>query len=89
MKNKLERFRRLAKEIGKVEAMTVREDDTAFSPFDRAEWARLSGVQRKLADEYYEDRYGMSVMAMQEADPDTNHFKIGKLIGQGLSRTLQ
>ena len=57
--------------------------------FDRAQWTRMSKVGRKLADEYYKEKYGKSVSEMQKEEPDTNHFYIGKTIGNSLSTAYQ
>ena len=85
MQSKLKRYRNLAKTLGKAEAAKEKRMDV----FDRAEWAKLSKVQRSLADEYYQERYGKSVMEMQEEEPTTNHLKIGKILGQTLARTMK
>ena len=87
MKNKLQRYRKLAKLMGKAEAL--RGGDKGYTPFDRAEWSKTSRIQRDLADEYYIERYGKRVMEMQEEEPDVNHLKIGKIVGRALSKGLQ
>tara|TARA_Y100000004_G_scaffold10185_2_gene11102 strand:- start:7228 stop:10671 length:3444 start_codon:yes stop_codon:yes gene_type:complete len=87
MANKLKRFRKLAKIMGKAEAS--RGTDKGYTPFDRAEYAKTSKIQRKLADEYYVERYGKTVMEMQEEQPEVNHLKIAKIVGRGLARGLR
>ena len=88
MKAKLRRYRKLAKELGRVEAL--REGDKGYSPFDRAEWARgVSKTQRGLADEYYKDRYGKTVMEMQAEEPNVNHIKIGTIVARALSKQFK
>jgi len=88
--NKLKRYRKLAKELGKAESYTpAGKEGKGFTPFDRAEWSRLSSKSRKLADEYYQERYGMSVLEKQNADPGTNHFMIGKQVGSALNTAFQ
>ena len=90
MRNKLKRYRDIAKKIGQAEASrTSRKKGEAFTPFDRAQWSKLSTGARKLADEYYMQRYGMSVMEKQEEEPNRNHFVTGKKIGQQLNRVMQ
>jgi hypothetical protein len=42
-----------------------------------------------LADQYYIERYGKSVMEMQDEEPDVNHLKIGKIVGRALSKGLR
>ena len=87
MKRRLARFRKISKRIGEVEARKeARDEGKAFTAFDRAQFLRIGNEKRKLADEYYLERYGMSVMEMQEAEPEVNHLRRGKRIGQILSR---
>ena len=85
MQNKLKRYRKLAKLMGKAEAS--REGDVRA--FDRSEWAKLSKVQRSLADEYYVERYGKTVLEMQEEEPEKNHLKIGKILGRNLAKRMR
>jgi hypothetical protein len=88
--NKLKRYRKLAKESGKAESYTpAGNEGKGFTAFVRAKWARLSSKSRKLADEYYQERYGMSVLEKQNADPGTNHFMIGKQVGSALNTAFQ
>ena len=86
IKNKLSMYRGIAKTLGEAEA--IQENTKAgkrFTPFDRAQWTRMSKVGRKLADEYYKNKYGKTVAEMQKDEPETNHFYIGKTIGNSLS----
>ena len=90
MRNKLKRYRDIAKKVGAADAsLEARKEGEAFTPFDRAQWAKLSTNARKLADEYYMERYGMTVMEKQEQEPTRNHFLAGKKIGQQLSRVMK
>jgi hypothetical protein len=90
MRNKLKRYRDIATKVGKAEASRgARKDGKAFTPFDRAQWAKLSKGARKLADEYYMERYGKSVLDKQAEEPNVNHFLTGKKIGQILNRVMQ
>ena len=76
--------------MAKIDAMVdAREEGKTFTAFDRAEYKKLTSAQRKLADEYYVERYGKGVLEMQEEEPNKNHFKIGKLMGRLLSRMYQ
>jgi hypothetical protein len=84
--NKLKRYRKLAKEMGKAESF---DGEKGFTAFDRAEWSKLSSKARRLADEYYQDRYNMSVLEKQNKDPDTNHFLIGKKVGNALNTAFK
>lgn len=87
IKNKLRRYRKLAKLMGKAEA--GKPNEVGYKPFDRAEWSKLPKVARSLADEYYIERYGKTVMEMQADDPDTNHLKVGTIVGRALSKSMQ
>jgi hypothetical protein len=90
MRNKLKRYRDIATKVGEAEASRgARKDGKAFTPFDRAQWAKLSKGARKLADEYYMERYGKSVLDKQAEEPNVNHFLTGKKIGQILNRVMQ
>lgn len=90
MRNKLKRYRDISIKVGKAEASRgARKGGKAFSPFDRAQWAKLSKGARKLADEYYMERYGKSVLDKQAEEPNVNHFLTGKKIGQILNRVMQ
>jgi hypothetical protein len=90
MRNKLKRYRDIAKKVGQAEASRAsRKEGKAFTPFDRAQWSKLSTGARKLADEYYIERYGMTVMEKQEQEPNRNHFLTGKKIGQQLNRVMK
>ena len=90
LKNKLKRYRKLAKDIAKIDAMMdAKEKGKAFTAFDRAEYKRLTSAQKSLAEEYYMEKYGKSVLEMQEEEPNVNHFASGKLIGRMLSKAYQ
>ena len=90
IKNKLRRFREIAKQLGESEArLDSQSDGKRFTAFDRAQWTRIPKINRKLADEYYQGKYGKTVAEMQEAEPNRNHYRIGKLIGSNLSRSYQ
>ena len=93
MKSKLQRYRNLAKQMGKSDAS--QEGDLGYTPFDRAEWAKTSKLERELADQYYAELYekeygpGMTVMKMQEKEPDMNHLRTGKIVGRALAKGLK
>ena len=87
MKRRLARFRKISTRIGKIEARREAKDEgKAFTAFDRAQWLRIGNEKRKLADEYYMEKHGLTVMEMQEQEPEVNHLRKGKRIGQILSR---
>lgn len=88
MKNKLKVLRGIAKSLGKVEAFDDK-DDKGYTPFDRAEWSRITTLQRKLADEYYLEKYGKNVAEMQAQEPNKNHFKMGTLTGRALAKAYE
>ena len=90
MRNKLKRYRDISKKVGQAEASReARKQGKAYSPFDRAQWSKLSKGARKLADEYYMERYGMSVLDKQAEEPNVNHFYTGKKIGTILNRVMK
>lgn len=82
IRNKLIQLRAVSKELGKAEAVGAYEE--AYTPFDRAEWGRLSNLERGLADDYYMEKHGKTVVEMQMENPGYNHLKFGKLIGRAL-----
>jgi len=85
MNNRLKFYRARATQLGKIEATQVAEK--SYTPFDRAQFGKLSKIQRKLADEYYMEKYdGKDVIEMQEMEPDKNHLKKAIAIGRVLSR---
>jgi len=87
LKNNLNRFKSIAKRIGKAEADTeAYEQGKGFTPFDRAEFLRMPSASRKLANEYFLEKYGKSVMEMQNEEPKVNHLRFAKRIGQSLAR---
>ena len=89
-KNKLAKYRKLAKEFAK--AVAVGEEKAkgkSYTPFDRAEYIKLNEEKRALADEYYVGKYGKTVMQMQEEEPNKNHFLIGKILGKALVKPYQ
>tara|TARA_R110002153_G_scaffold48629_1_gene137149 strand:- start:411 stop:2027 length:1617 start_codon:yes stop_codon:yes gene_type:complete len=89
-KNKLARYRKLAKKFGK--AVSFGEEKAkgrGYTPFDRTEWNKLGSDKRQLADEYYMGKYGKSVMEMQEDEPEKNHLMIGKILGKALVKPYQ
>ena len=90
MRNKLKRYRDISKKVGQAEASReARKKGKAYSPFDRAQWSKMSKGARKLADEYYMKRYGMSVLDKQAEEPNVNHFYTGKKIGTILNRVMK
>ena len=90
LNNKLKRYRKLAKDIAKVDAMIdAKKKGKSFTSFDRAEYRKLTSNQKSLADQYYMEKHGKTVLEMQEEEPDKNHFEAGKLIGRLLSNAYQ
>jgi hypothetical protein len=83
MATKLKRYRDLAKKMGEIEANAVREGN-GYTAFDRASWSKVTKRNRKLADDYYLQRYGRTVMEQQRAEPKVNHLRIGKMVGNKL-----
>ena len=88
--NKLKYYRKIAKEMGENLAMKeAGEKGKSITPFDRAKYNKLTKRQRRLADEYYMEEYGRSVLSMQQEEPDVNHYLNAVLIGRELSQAFQ
>jgi len=89
-KNKLAKYRKLAKTVAKSVAMgEEKAKGKSYTPFDRAEYIKLTEEKRALADEFYIGKYGKTVMQMQEEEPDKNHFLMGKILGKALVKPYQ
>ena len=78
-----------AKELAVMEAeTTAMKGAKTYTPFDRAQYGKLTDIQTRLADEYYVTKYGKSVIEMVREEPDINHYKraidIGKLLEKNL-----
>jgi len=88
--NKLKYYTKVAKEL--AEGLAVKEANQlgkSITPFDRAKYVKLSTRQRQLADEYYLEKYGRTVLDMQREEPDFNHYLNAVLIGRELSKAYQ
>ena len=60
--------------------------DGGYTPFDRASWMRLRPTQRLEADAYFAQRYGRTVMEMQQVDPEANHVAVGVYVAKALTK---
>jgi hypothetical protein len=88
MRNILREFRARARQLAKIEARnTAKELGKPFTAFDRAEWGKLSDLQRRLANEWYQTKYQMTVTEKQAEDPDMNHLRAGARIGRAEAKT--
>ena len=88
--NKLKYYRKIAKELG--ESLAVKEANELgkkITPFDRAKYTKLTKRQRQLADDYYIEKYGKTVLEMQEEEPDFNHYLNAVYLGRQLSQAFQ
>ena len=87
LNNEMKRVRKFSKELGQYESesKTIAEGKT-FTPFDRAQYGRLTDIQTRLADEYYQEKYGKTVLEMVESEPDVNHYKIATDLGRLLEK---
>ena len=86
--NKLKYYRKIAKSLG--EGLAVKEANElgkSITPFDRAKYTKLTRRQRKLADEYYLEKYGKNVLEMQQEEPDTNHYLNAVYLGRTLAKS--
>ena len=87
--NKFKYYRKIAKKLGEELALQeASELGKSITPFDRAKYTKLTRRQRKLADEYYIEKYGKSVLDMQEEEPDTNHYLNAVYIGRILGKSF-
>ena len=67
---------------------TAMKGEKTYTPFDRAQYGKLTDTQTRLADEYYISKYGKSVIEMVREEPNINHYKraidVGKLLEKNL-----
>ena len=76
----LRELRSVASDFAEIEAIKAAQIEGAtFTPFDRAQWARLDKNQRKQANQYYMKVHGKTVEEMGE-------YRKGILIGRLLGR---
>jgi len=80
-------YKARAKQLAIIEAESSKEK--SYTPFDRAQYSKLTDLQTKFADEYYRNKYGKSVIEMQEIEPDKNHLKIAIGIGKALAKRAE
>lgn len=89
LNNEMKRVRKFAKQLGEFESETVMlEEGKSFTPFDRAQYGKLTDNQTRLADAYYKEKHGKTVLEMVEAEPDVNHYKIATDLGRLLEKNL-
>ena len=89
LKRDMKVLRLFAKELAVMEAETeAMKGEKSFTPFDRAQYGKLTDIQTRLADEYYMTKYGKSVIEMVREEPNVNHYKraidLGKLLEKNL-----
>ena len=82
--NYLKRYRARAKSLAKIEAAKTK--DKPYTPFDRAQFSKLTDTQRRLVEDYYELNHGMSVAEKQEMEPNINHLKKAIRLARVLAR---
>ena len=90
MKNMLSELRGMAKEDAIVNLNAIaKEAEEGFpsTPFDRAAYGDLNTIQRRLANEYYKETYGKSVLDMVRDEPDVNHYRRAKALGSYISNS--
>ena len=80
-------YKARAKQLAIIEAESSKEK--SYTPFDRAQYSKLTDLQTKFADEYYRNKYGKSVIEMQEIEPDKNHLKIAIGVGKALAKRAE
>ena len=89
LKRDMQVLRLFAKELAVMEAeTTAMKGEKTYTPFDRAQYGKLTDIQTRLADEYYMSKYGKSVIEMVREEPNINHYKraidLGKLLEKNL-----
>ena len=81
-------YRGRAKQLAQIEAK--KDTSKPFTPFDRAQYAKLSDLATRMADEYYKNKYdGKTVIEMQELEPEVNHLRKAIAIGRRLSKQAE
>ena len=83
LKARISVLRKQAKAIAEIQA---RNEGKPYTVFDRAQFAKLTDDQTRLANEYYEREFGKTVIEMQEEDPDYNHIFFATNLGKALSK---
>ena len=85
LNNRLKFYRKQAKMLAQHEARKI--SDKSYTPFDRAQFSKLTDIQERLANEYYITKYGKSIMEMVEEEPNFNHYRnavqIGRILAKG------
>ena len=81
-------YRSRAKQLATIEAK--KDTSKPYTPFDRAEYSKLSNLATRMADEYYKNKYdGKTVIEMQELEPNVNHLKKAVAIGRRLAKQAE
>ncbi len=80
-------YKARAKQLAIIEAENNKEK--SYTPFDRAQYTKLTDLQSRMADEYFIEKYGKSVLDMVEEEPDKNHLKRAVAIGRVLAKTVE
>jgi hypothetical protein len=81
-------YKARAKQLATIEA---KQDKTKpYTPFDRAQYSKLSDLETRMADEYYKNKHdGKTVIEMQELEPEVNHLKKAVAIGRRLAKQAE
>ena len=72
--NMLNTYKKISTALAKHE-IDLKERETEYSPFDQAAYFKLRSVMRDLVEDWYQEKYGKSVIQMQKENPNVNHFK--------------
>jgi hypothetical protein len=84
LNNRMRTLKAWATQAAKIE--TSKDKSKPYTPFDRAQYSKLSDVETRLADEYYKNAYdGKTVVEMQELEPEVNHLKKAIALGKRLA----
>lgn len=81
-------YKARAKQLAIIEA---KQDKTKpYTPFDRAQYSKLSDLETRMADDYYKNKHdGKTVIEMQELQPEVNHLKKAIAIGKRLAKQAE
>lgn len=87
MKNKLKRFRMVAKYLAEEEAEGKAEGKP--TGFDKAKYSKLPSILRTEVNEFYRESTGKGVIEMQKEEPNINHLRAAVELAKILNKMYQ
>ncbi|MEL0116334.1 MAG: hypothetical protein VW739_01325 [Pelagibacteraceae bacterium] len=81
--NMLNTYKKISTALAKHE-IDLKERKTTYSPFDQAEYFKLRSIMRNLVEDWYQEKYGKSVVQMQKENPNVNHFQEATSLAKAL-----